>query len=138
MWVFPCSFSAQRGGTQPLDERSPLSDVGCSRAPPRSSAGIQTCVAMHRWMPCLPRRRSRERQKLGRRRTASQKKKVHTLRRHVVLVAMSTCWFKVILTPTPLAHVSPSCPNVLMIAYATSQICCRCHAARGDCRAQAP
>ena len=64
-----------QGGTRPLEKDSQLIDVGCSRAPPRSSAGIEACVVMYRWAPCLPPSRRREKKTLGRWTTASQKKK---------------------------------------------------------------
>ena len=56
MWGFPGTFSAQRGNRLAKGPPQRL----CLEYAPRSSAGIQTCLAMHRRTYCLPRRRKRE------------------------------------------------------------------------------
>ena len=42
------TYWAQQGETQPLEKRASSATLNALRAPPRSSAGIPTCVVMYR------------------------------------------------------------------------------------------
>ena len=63
LWRFFVKFPGSSSGAERSHYGRTTQRRWMLRAPPRSSTGIEMCVVMYRWAPCLPRSRKREKKR---------------------------------------------------------------------------